>query len=98
MSRSGLTLHPMYWRSSPVLTITVIFSGGNTLARPSRKRAAPTPPARQVIARNTQRPARAFRPDETSSLTLFPFLSRFPDLFQMSGFQEVGGCSKVDIS
>src|SRR5438034_6055925 len=38
------------------------FLAGNTLARPSRKRAAPTATARQVIERNTQITCENFSP------------------------------------
>src|SRR4051794_12247453 len=51
MSRSGEMYRPCSVISSPVLTIAVTSAGATTCTTPSRKRAAPTPPARVTIIR-----------------------------------------------
>src|SRR5215213_9651530 len=51
MSRSGEMYRPCSVMSSPVLTIAVTSAGAMTCTTPSRKRAAPTPPASVTIIR-----------------------------------------------
>ena len=49
VSMSGETCKPCHAKSSPTLQIAVTLAGSATRHSPSRKRAAPTPPASTVM-------------------------------------------------